>query len=76
MDLMAQVQEVGSVEQISTKNGPKDIRRVTILDETGSIPITLWGEDCQKVSFKEKDIVIFSHLLVRNYQGKQLTFTK
>ncbi len=40
---------------------------MSLKDETGSIIITFWGEDTEKLNVKEGDIVSLNSFLVKDF---------
>jgi ssDNA-binding replication factor A large subunit len=49
---------------------------VVIKDDTGSIVVTFWGSDVEKINFKQGDIITMFGFLVKEYNGKTLSCTK
>lgn len=71
------VEDIQEEHQLTDKQGnPKKFRKVVVGDDTGSIVVTFWGEDTEKICFKPGDIILLSSMLVKDYQGKTLNCTK
>lgn len=77
IDLIAIVEEVQEKTEITLKSGDhKSFQKAILKDDTGSIVVTFWGSDIEKIVFKQGDVVCFKSFLVKDYQGKSLNCTK
>ncbi len=77
VDLVGIVEEVQERQDITTKAGEqKKYQKIVVKDETGSIVVTFWGEDTEKLNVKEGDLVSLTSFLVKDFNGKSLNCTR
>ena len=77
IDVLAIVHKVGDADEIRLRSGEmRKKQQINLVDDTGFVcSLTLWGEQIAKVNVKENDIIGFSELKVRDFRGKQLSFS-
>ena len=77
VDVLAIVHEVGDPSPITLKSGEEKMKNhVKLIDETGVVcMLTLWGDKATSIRPKVNDILGFSELKVRDFKGKQLSFS-
>jgi replication factor A1 len=59
---------ISAAREVTTSRGPSRVADATVQDETGTIQLTLWGNDIQRFSIGQK-----IHLVdgwVKDYRGK------
>ena len=64
----ATITAISPVRDVSTSRGPSQVADATLQDETGTITLTLWGEDTKKYTVGQK--VRISDGWVKEYRGK------
>lgn len=68
IDIHGKVKDMSKVRQVNTRNGPNIVCDMTLSDESGSITVSLWGEDTAR--FKEGDMVVLSNGYCTSYKGQ------
>jgi replication factor A1 len=64
----ATITEISPVRDVTTMRGPSRVADATLKDETGSITLTLWGDDTTKYTVGQK--VRITDGWVKDYKGK------
>jgi replication factor A1 len=77
VDVLALVHKVGDAEDITLRSGESRKRRnIELIDDTGVVcSLTLWGETAMQINPNKNEIIGFSELKVRDFRGKQLSFS-
>jgi replication factor A1 len=64
----ATITEISAPREVSTSRGPSRVADATLQDETGTITLTLWGDDIAKYSVGQK--VRITDGWVKDFRGK------
>ena len=64
----ATITAISPVRDVTTSRGASQVADATLQDETGTITLTLWGEDTKKYSVGQK--VHISDGWVKDFRGK------
>lgn len=67
VDLEAKVVEKESPREVNTKFGRNKVANAVIEDDSGTIALTLWGDDTEKI--KEGDTVKIENGFVKEWNG-------
>ena len=67
-NIEATVTAISAPRDVSTARGPSKVADATLQDETGTITLTLWGEDIAKYSVGQK--VRITDGWVKDFRGK------
>jgi len=68
VELVANVKELGEIREVKTKYGRTVVMNALIEDETGSMKLTLWGNQIDKV--KKGDKIRIKGGYVREFNGE------
>ncbi len=66
--IAATITAISPVRDVTTMRGPSRVADATLQDETGTITLTLWGDDTQRFSVGQK--VRINDGWVKEYRGK------
>ena len=77
VDILALVHKVGDLDDITLRSGEmRKKKSIELIDHTGVIcALTLWGEQAMEINPEQNEIIGFSELKVRDFRGKQLSFS-
>lgn len=77
VDILALVHRVGDIEDITLRSGEQRKKKsLFLIDNSGVVCVlTLWGEQAVSVNPRVNEIVGFAELKVRDFRGKQLSFS-
>lgn len=77
VDILALVHRVGDLEDITLRSGESRKKKsVFLIDNSGVVCVlTLWGEQAVSINPKVNEIIGFAELKVRDFRGKQLSFS-
>ena len=64
----ATITAISPVRDVTTSRGPSQVADATLQDETGTITLTLWGEDTKRYSVGQK--VRITDGWVKDFRGK------
>ena len=64
----ATITAISPVRDVTTSRGASQVADATIQDETGTITLTLWGEDARKYAVGQK--IRITDGWVKDYRGK------
>jgi len=64
----ATITAISAVRDVTTARGPARVADATLQDETGTIILTLWGDDIQRFSVGQK--VRITDGWVKDFRGK------
>ncbi|MGI0132578.1 MAG: OB-fold nucleic acid binding domain-containing protein [Thermoplasmata archaeon] len=64
----ATITAISPVRDVTTSRGPSQVADATLQDETGTITLTLWGEDTKKYTVGQK--VHIADGWVKDFRGK------
>ena len=64
----ATITAISPVRDVTTSRGPSQVADATIEDETGSITLTLWGDDTKRFSVGQK--IRITDGWVKDFRGK------
>ncbi|MCI4331984.1 MAG: OB-fold nucleic acid binding domain-containing protein [Thermoplasmata archaeon] len=64
----ATITAISPVRDVTTMRGPSRVADATLKDDTGSITLTLWGDDTAKYTVGQK--VRITDGWVKDYKGK------
>ncbi len=64
----AQITAISPPRDVSTSRGPSKVADATLQDETGTITLTLWGEDFTRYSVGQK--LHLTDCWVKDFRGK------
>jgi replication factor A1 len=64
----ATITAISAVRDVTTSRGPSQVADATLQDETGTITLTLWGEDIKRYSVGQK--VRITDGWVKDFRGK------
>lgn len=64
----ATITAISPVRDVTTSRGPSQVADATLQDETGTITLTLWGEDTKKYTVGQK--VKITDGWVKDFRGK------
>ncbi len=64
----ATITAISEVRDVTTSRGPSQVADATLQDETGTITLTLWGDDTKKYSVGQK--VRITDGWVKDFRGK------
>jgi ssDNA-binding replication factor A large subunit len=64
----ATITAISEPRDVTTSRGPSQVADATLQDETGTITLTLWGEDTKKYSVGQK--VKITDGWVKDFRGK------
>ncbi|MBI2972059.1 MAG: DNA-binding protein [Candidatus Aenigmarchaeota archaeon] len=67
VSINATVTQKGETRDVNTKYGATRVCETTVEDESGSITLVLWGDDCDKV--KEGDRIKIENGYIREWNG-------
>ena len=67
-NIEATVTAISAPRDVSTARGPSKVADATLQDETGTITLTLWGEDITKYSVGQK--LKITDGWVKDFRGK------
>ena len=68
VDLDAKVISKGEPRQVNTRMGPTQVADCTLEDDSGTITLTLWGDQIDKV--KEGDMVRIEKGYIKEWNGQ------
>ena len=75
ISLEGKIEEKGEAREVNTKYGPTQVCDSYIVDETGRIKLTLWGDDIKKVN--NGDMVSIQGAYITTFRNeKQLNVPK
>ncbi len=64
----ATITAISEVRDVTTSRGPSKVADATLKDDTGTITLTLWGEDTKKYAVGQK--IKITDGWVKDYRGK------
>ena len=64
----ATITAISPVRDVTTARGPSQVADATLQDETGTITLTLWGEDTKKYQVGQK--IRLTDGWVKDFRGK------
>jgi len=64
----ATITAVSAVRDVTTSRGPSQVADATLQDETGTITLTLWGDDTRRYSVGQR--IRITDGWVKDYRGK------
>ncbi|HTW39338.1 MAG TPA: OB-fold nucleic acid binding domain-containing protein [Thermoplasmata archaeon] len=64
----ATITAISAVRDVTTSRGPAQVADATLQDETGTIVLTLWGEDIKRFSVGQK--IRITDGWVKDFRGK------
>ena len=64
----ATITAISAVRDVTTSRGASQVADATLQDDTGTITLTLWGEDVKKYSVGQK--VHITDAWVKDFRGK------
>ncbi len=64
----ATITAISAVRDVTTARGPSQVADATLTDETGSITLTLWGEDTRRYQVGQK--IRITDGWVKDFRGK------
>jgi replication factor A1 len=64
----ATITAISAVRHVETSRGSSDVADATLQDESGTITLTLWGEDTKKYTVGQK--IRITDGWVKDYRGK------
>ncbi|HTW77752.1 MAG TPA: OB-fold nucleic acid binding domain-containing protein [Thermoplasmata archaeon] len=64
----ATITAISAVRNVTTARGPSQVADATLQDDTGTITLTLWGEDTTRYSVGQK--VRITDGWVKDFRGK------
>ncbi|MGA8542332.1 MAG: OB-fold nucleic acid binding domain-containing protein [Thermoplasmata archaeon] len=64
----ATITAISAVRDVSTSRGPAQVADATLQDETGTIILTLWGEDIKRFTVGQK--IRITDGWVKDFRGK------
>lgn len=64
----ATITAISAVRDVTTSRGPAQVADVTLQDDTGTITLTLWGEDIKRFSVGQK--IRITDGWVKDFRGK------
>jgi replication factor A1 len=67
-NIEATITAISPVRDVTTARGPSQVADATLQDETGTITLTLWGDDTKKYTVGQK--VKISDGWVKDFRGK------
>jgi len=67
LEITGRVIDVSEPKEVQTKRGETTLREITIGDDTGRVPVTLWGDN---VSVKKGSVIKISNAWTTSYKGK------
>ena len=67
-NIEATVTAISAPRDVSTARGPSKVADATLQDETGTITLTLWGEEISKYSVGQK--IRITDGWVKDFRGK------
>lgn len=67
-NIEATITAISPVRDVTTARGPTKVADATLKDETGTITLTLWGQDTSKYAVGQK--VKITDGWVKDYRGK------
>ena len=76
IDVVGVLKDVGSVDQITSKNTgkPYDKRELTIVDDSQySVRVTIWGKSANNFSSQPESVVAFKGVKVSDFGGRSLS---
>lgn len=78
IDVLAVVQECNPLREVNLRSGEnKEVREIVFKDDSNhSISMTLWGTDAVQYDLPKDTIVILQGVMVKEYNGKTLSFLK
>ena len=62
------ISAISAVRDVTTSRGPSQVADATVQDETGTITLTLWGEDTKRYSVGQK--IRITDGWVKDFRGK------
>ena len=67
VELEATVTEKSEAREVNTKYGKTKVSNATIEDDSGSITLVLWGDDCERIN--DGDKIRIENGFVREWNG-------
>jgi replication factor A1 len=67
-NIEATITAISAVRDVTTARGPSQVADATLQDETGTITLTLWGDDTKKYAVGQK--VKITDGWVKDFRGK------
>ncbi len=64
----ATIIEISAIRDVTTSRGPSQVADATLQDATGTILLTLWGDDTKRFSVGQK--IRISDGWVKDFRGK------
>lgn len=64
----ATIVEISAVRDVTTSRGPAQVADATLQDSTGTIQLTLWGDDIKRFQVGQK--IRISDGWVKDFRGK------
>jgi replication factor A1 len=64
----ATITAISAVRDVSTARGPAQVADATLQDDTGTITLTLWGDDTKRFSVGQK--IKITDGWVKDFRGK------
>ncbi len=64
----ATITAISPIRDVTTSRGPSQVADATLQDETGTITLTLWGEDAKRYQVGQK--IRITDGWVKEYRGK------
>jgi len=64
----ATITAISPVRDVTTSRGPSQVADATLKDDTGTITLTLWGEDTRRYSVGQR--IRITDGWVKDYRGK------
>ena len=75
VDIKGKVKSIGEIREVNTRYGPTKVTEAVVEDSTGTIKLTLWGDQIKKV--KIGNIVGITNGMTREWQGNvQISVSK
>ena len=76
LDVIAIVEDPGLLTTVSLKTGESKAKKgIKLCDDTGfSVEVSLWGDEASNNKLRKGDLVIFTDVRVKEYNGKFLSF--
>jgi len=67
-NIEATITAISAVRDVTTSRGPSQVADATLQDESGTITLTLWGEETKKYSVGQK--IKVTDGWVKDFRGK------
>lgn len=64
----ATITAISAIRDVTTSRGPSQVADATLQDDTGTIVLTLWGEDAKRYSVGQK--IKITDGWVKDFRGK------